>query len=94
MDIFQDDKLVDSVNRFMYAGYCLVNAGGAFNCLHKTNNFSSYTQSVEYVSENTGELLVLLGILHAINMVVLPLLKNVFKPGMKQKPSGRGFASR
>ncbi|MBC7861870.1 MAG: hypothetical protein IAF38_02780 [Bacteroidia bacterium] len=79
MDIFNDEKLVDSVNRFMYAGYCLVNAGGAFNCLHKTNTFSSYTESVVYVSENTGELLILLGIMHFINMLVLPLLKNVFK---------------
>ena len=85
MEIFHDEKLVESVSRFLYAGYCLVNAGGAFNCLHKTENFNSYRGAAEYIADNLGELLVLLALMHFFNMIVLPLLKNVLKSNVQKK---------
>jgi hypothetical protein len=88
-DIFHNDSVVSSVNRFLYAGYCLVNAGGAFRCLYKTEKFSSYLQGLEYVAVNIGQLLLLLGTLHFANMVLLPLLKNIFTPTPQINPKSK-----
>lgn len=79
VEIMGEEHLADIINRFLFTGYCLVNAGAAFRCLHKTESFDSYLRVVEYVCVNQGQLLLLLGLMHAINMVVLPKLKPVFK---------------
>ena len=79
LEIFGEERTADAVNRFLYAGYCLVNAGGAFNCLHSTKNLTSLQQSLEYVSFNQGILLLLLGAMHCFNLAVLPSLKSLLK---------------
>lgn len=79
VEIFGDEHLADTMNRLLFTGYCLVNAGGAFYCLHKTKAFDSYLSVTEYVCTNQGQLLLLLGLMHAFNLAVLPMLKPVFK---------------
>lgn len=79
VEIFGEEHTADLVNRFLFTGYFLVNAGGAFRCLHKTEDFDSYLRVVEYVCVNQGQLLLLLGLMHAFNLAVLPKLKPVFK---------------
>jgi urea transporter len=79
VEIFHNEKIADAVNRFLITGYCLVNVGGAFRCLHKTDAFETFQQCVEYVFTNQGELFLLLGIMHCMNLIFLPLLKPIFK---------------
>src|ERR1700742_1850777 len=75
VEIFGSEKTADAVNRVLYTGYCLVNAGGAFNCLHRVGNLVSWQQCFEYIFFNQGFLLLLLGLMHCFNLAVLPLLK-------------------
>jgi hypothetical protein len=79
VEIFHNEKIADAANRFLITGYCLINAGGAFNCLHKTENFESAAQVLEYVFLYHGELLLLIGIWHCLNLCILPLLKPFLK---------------
>lgn len=79
VELFGNEKLADAVNRFLYTGYCLLNIGGAFNCLVRAGQFSDYTSAFEYVMVNQGQLLLLLGGMHAFNLAVLPLLKKRLK---------------
>ena len=79
VEIFHAEKIADAVNRFLITGYCLVNAGGAFRCVHKTKAFESFRECFEYVFTNLGELLLLLGMMHCLNLILLPLLKPFFK---------------
>lgn len=79
VEIFGDESIADSVNRFLFLGYCLVNTGGAFNCLVRAKEFHTYTEAFEYVALHQGQLLLLLGLMHSFNLAVLPLLKNLFR---------------
>jgi len=79
VEIFHDEKIADAANRFLITGYCLVNVGGAFNCLHKTGQFTSAQQVIEYVFINQGELLLLIGVWHCMNLCIMPLLKPFLK---------------
>lgn len=92
VELFHDEHIADAVNRFLYAGYCLVNAGGAFSCLVRVEEFTSYTQTLEYVAVNQGRLLLLLGLMHGFNLAVLPLLKNFLRS--KFHPGHNGDHSR
>jgi hypothetical protein len=94
VELFRDEHIADAVNRFLYAGYCLLNAGGAFRCLVRVEEFTSYRQTFEYVVAGQGQLLLLLGLMHGINLAVLPLLKNFLRskfhpgqPGDHSRPS-------
>lgn len=87
VEVLGQEKLADAVNRFLYTGYCLVNAGGAFNCLVRAEQFSNYRQAAEYVIINQGELLLILGGMHMFNLAVLPLLKNSFKSKLHMNDS-------
>lgn len=87
VEILGQENLADAVNRFLYTGYCLVNAGGAFNCLVRAEQFSNYRQAAEYVIINQGELLLILGGMHMFNLAVLPLLKNSFKSKLHMNDS-------
>jgi hypothetical protein len=79
VEIFNDERIADAVNRFLITGYCLVNAGGAFQCLHKVSVFTSAQQVIEYVALNHGGLLLLIGVWHCMNLCLLPLLKPFLK---------------
>jgi hypothetical protein len=79
VEIFHDERAADIINRLLITGYCLVNTGGAFYSLAGTEEFAELTQVVIYVVENQGKLLLLLGVMHAINLAVLPLLKSFFR---------------
>jgi hypothetical protein len=88
VEIFHSETVADIVNRFLYAGYCLVNAGGAFRCLAHHDPFASCSDALIYVAENQGQLLLLLGVMHTVNLSVLPLLKNFFKTKFKPVHAG------
>ncbi len=88
VELFRDEHIADAVNRFLYTGYCLVNAGGAFSCLVRTATFTSYLQTLEYVVVNQGRLLLLLGLMHGFNLAVLPLLKNFLRSKFHPGPPG------
>ncbi len=79
VEIFHDEKIADAANRFLITGYCLVNVGGAFNCLHRVAGFETMMQAMEYVFLNQGKLLLLIGTWHCVNLCLLPLLKPILK---------------
>lgn len=87
VEIFGEEHTADVINRFLYTGYCLVNAGGAFRCLRHAGNFESFTDVIAYVGVNQGGLLLLLGIMHAFNLAVLPALKPVFRNKLSKTPN-------
>jgi hypothetical protein len=82
-EIFDDPAIVHAVNRFLYTGYCLVNAGGAARCLYKTTAVSDFQSALIYISENFGTLLIVLAMMHYLNLAILPLLKRSFKKSFK-----------
>lgn len=73
--LLDDDTTAHAVNKFLFTGYCLVNAGGAFRCLYVANEFHSYLEALAYVSVELGYLLLVLSVMHYINMLVIALLK-------------------
>lgn len=83
-EIFQNQKTTQAISVFLYAGYCLINTGGAFFCLQKIENFNSYLSSLEYVTTNIGSLLVLLALLHFFNMLILPILKKTLQSNFQK----------
>lgn len=87
VELFHDEHLADVVNRVLYMGYCLINIGGAFRCLSDTGELNSFREVFEYIIRNQGQLLLLLGLMHAFNLVVLPLLKGFLRDKLSARPN-------
>jgi len=94
VELFHDENVADAVNRFLYAGYCLMNAGGAFYCLSGGKELQSFLQAVEYVVYNQGQLLLLLGLMHAFNLAVLPALKNFLRSKLRSTDADQPKSNR
>lgn len=74
-DLLGEAQTATAVNNLLYAGYCLVNAGGAFNCLYRAESFNSFTSSFIYIATQLGYLLLVLAILHYLNLGFITILK-------------------
>ena len=67
-----DKHLADSTNNLLYVGYCLLNTGFAFYQLNSFQTLKSFTQVIEFVASSEGFILITLGIMHFLNMLIVP----------------------
>jgi hypothetical protein len=84
LDVLGEEHLADNTNRILFFSYCLLNAGGAFWCLNTAGEIKQFQDQVEYIFTNQGKLLLLLGIMHLLNLLLLPHLKQFLRPKQKK----------
>lgn len=63
--------LADAVNKFLLAGYYLVNIGYTIIFLKIADRINSPIKMIEVLSEKTGVIILTLGIMHCINIISL-----------------------
>ncbi|MFN3404822.1 MAG: hypothetical protein ACK40G_12040 [Cytophagaceae bacterium] len=71
VDIFHgNEALADSVNRLLWVGFYLVNIGYAVLALKEQYIIENYTQVIERLSSKIGEIILILGAMHFMNLIV------------------------
>ena len=71
IDVFRGNtRLADSVNHLLVVGYYLMNLGLAAVAIKLGGEAGNLQQAVELVSEKIGWVLVVQGIMHAVNVFV------------------------
>ena len=83
IEIFESEQTADQINRLLYVGYCLVNTGCAFFHLNSLATLNSSQQLIEYIASSCGELYLIIGIMHFLNLLIVPRIK----PFLKQTSS-------
>jgi hypothetical protein len=76
----QDEQLATSTNNLLLACYYLTNLGYITLMIWYWERIASFQSMVEHLSEKVAFILLLLGILHFLNMLVIYLIsrKNIF----------------
>jgi len=70
-----NDTMADSVNNLLIIGFYLVNAGFMLLFLSSKEHPKTGIDVVEHLSRSVGVVVVVLGIMHFINLVVLNALR-------------------
>lgn len=70
-----NDTMADSVNNLLIIGFYLVNAGFMLLFLSSKEHPKTGIEVVEHLSRSVGVVVVVLGIMHFINLVVLNALR-------------------
>lgn len=93
-DTCPDKHLADSTNNLLYVGYCLMNTGFAFYQLNSLHTLKNFTDVIEFIASSEGFILVTLGIMHFLNMLIVPKIilffadtKNIITNQSDKKPS-------
>lgn len=76
----QDEEMGDFINDGLLTGYYLFNLGYVFITIKNWERIENVQLLVELISEKTGIILLLLGLLHFFNIIALKLyasLKNI-----------------
>jgi hypothetical protein len=63
--------LAQAVNKFLLAGYYLMNIGYSILILKGWEKVASFTQLIELTTYKTGGIILLLGIMHYVNIISL-----------------------
>lgn len=63
--------LADAVNRLLVVGFYLVNLAGVLFNMHFGARVTDGTTSLDFLSSRIGSVLVVLGLMHFFNLVVL-----------------------
>lgn len=71
VDVLHDQGLADSVNRLLVVGFYLVSLGGVALLINTTDSLASAADVVRAVVTRVGLVLLLLGLMHFVNLVVL-----------------------
>jgi hypothetical protein len=72
LDAFQgNEALADSVNHLLVVGFYLINVGYIVLALKTTSALSTMREMIELESAKIGTVLLILGIMHAFNILVL-----------------------
>lgn len=72
IDSFDGNKeLADSVNHMLTVGFYLINLGYILLALRTNQNLDSIRESIEFLSQKIGFVLVVIGILHFLNVFVI-----------------------
>ena len=72
LDAFQgNEALADSVNHLLVVGFYLINIGYIVLALKTTSALSTMREVIELESTKIGTVLLILGIMHAFNILVL-----------------------
>jgi len=76
MDVFDaDEELADAVNRLLVVGFYLVNLGYVLVALKTTNTVDDLRSALEVLSMKVGTIVLVLGVLHFVNLIVLNRLR-------------------
>ena len=90
--VFLDDvfagkpALAGAINRLLVVGFYLVNFGFVSFALRSGGRIEDATEAVELLSEKVGLVLVMLGILHLLNVLVLSRTRRHRQHEMLQHP--------
>jgi hypothetical protein len=82
IEVFDSSSLADNINRVLYLGYCLVNSGCAFYHLNTVSNLNTVQELIEFLFGSTGQLYLILGLMHFANLLVIPRLKPFLKTSL------------
>lgn len=72
-NLIVNHSICQSINNLLLLGYYLVNLGFSAICLNNWEFISCYTQLVEVVCIKIGQILLVLGVLHFLNMSAIYL---------------------
>jgi hypothetical protein len=76
LDAFQgNEALADSVNHLLIVGFYLINIGYIVLALKTTNPLATLRQVIELESTKVGTVLLILGIMHIFNILVLARMR-------------------
>lgn len=86
-DIFQgDDTLVDSINMLLLIGFYLINLGYILFNLISNRFIQDWVEVIEVLSVKVGTIVIVLGVIHLVNILILMKMRNknkilrAFKP--------------
>jgi len=72
MDIFNgDENLVNSLNKLLLIGFYLINFGYVLRNLSIRKNIETLAESIESLSLKIGLIIVILGLMHFFNLLIL-----------------------
>jgi hypothetical protein len=86
VNLYQDIELSKTINKLLLVGYYLVNIGYLAITVHIPREAIPISTGLEIIAEKLGLILLILGILHLNNILVLNVLskyKNQFKTYIK-----------
>jgi len=81
----ENPQMVDPINKILLTGYYLLNLGFAAVSILSWNHISSIYLLIEALSQNTGMICIILGIIHFINMAVTAYIANNQKQSLISK---------
>ena len=70
VNVFDDDRLADSINHLLVIGFYLLNLGYAFLLYQLEPSYPTLIQAFNELVVNIGWLLLSLGVIHLLNMFV------------------------
>ena len=76
-----NDKLADSVNHLLLVGFYLINIGFVSIALKLGGKALDAVSAIEYLSTKLGAVLLILGVMHFFNLLVLSRMR---RRGMRQ----------
>ena len=71
IDVFGSPATADAVNRLLVIGFCTTKIGYAALAIRWGGRPDTFIASCEFLSRKIGAVLFLLGIMHAVNMMLL-----------------------
>jgi hypothetical protein len=94
IDAFQgNEPLADAVNHLLVVGFYLVNLGYILLALKTTDPLATAREVIETESWKIGVVVLILGIMHIANIVILALLRVGGKGRMGRHPQDRELAT-
>jgi hypothetical protein len=93
VDAFKgNEKLADSVNHLLVVGFYLINIGYVSLALKYGDAATDVTKAIEYLSWKVGIVVVVLGVMHFFNLLVLSKWrKNATEPPHEREEYGPRF---
>jgi len=77
LDIFsKNEELVDSINKLLLIGFYLINFGYVLHNLAIYKTIRNAAESIEMLSLKIGFIVIVLGVMHFINLIVLFLFRS------------------
>lgn len=66
-----NDRLAESVNHLLVVGFYLLNIGYILLALKTNQDINTLRSSIEFLSQQVGFVLLVLGVLHSLNVFVI-----------------------
>ena len=75
--IFKDEKVSESINKILLAGYYLTNIGYAIMMIHRWKKVENSIEMINVLSENLASIVMILALLHYLNIITLSMCRQV-----------------